>query len=190
MSADLTGLPRELRWRGQQYPQPVVLAVVTGRGPGGAPEYLLIRRAAEPYVGLWGLVGGKWEFGEELETAVLREIREETGIAGRFAGLGAVVTERVRPADHVARAAHFLLFVCRVAVDGTPPAIDAGEGQSAWFTARRLARSRRNCELVAVDAHLLRWVGRPGARLRYLEAEVRAGSGPGAAHELLQLTQR
>lgn len=43
---------------------------------------LIVKRAADDEVGrdTWETVGGKIEFGEDLETALTREVEEETGL--------------------------------------------------------------------------------------------------------------
>jgi 8-oxo-dGTP diphosphatase len=47
----------------------------------GAGRLLLIKRRNEPGAGLWSLPGGRIEPGETDEQAVVREVREETGLA-------------------------------------------------------------------------------------------------------------
>jgi ADP-ribose pyrophosphatase YjhB (NUDIX family) len=42
---------------------------------------LLVKRANDPGKGRWSLPGGLLELGEMIETAVAREVAEETGIA-------------------------------------------------------------------------------------------------------------
>jgi dihydroneopterin triphosphate diphosphatase len=45
-------------------------------------KYLLLKRSLkkEPYPGIWQIVTGKMEIGEEAYNAALREVKEETGL--------------------------------------------------------------------------------------------------------------
>src|SRR3954454_3314354 len=64
---------------------PCVGAVV--HDPTG--RLLLVQRGHDPHRGLWSLPGGRIEAGESREQAVVREVREETGlevVAGRPVG--------------------------------------------------------------------------------------------------------
>jgi len=46
----------------------------------GSPYILLIKRAKEPYKGFWTLPGGVVNFGETIEAAAKREVKEECGV--------------------------------------------------------------------------------------------------------------
>src|SRR4029077_7931167 len=57
--------------------------------PDGGGRLLLIKRGHEPGKGLWSIPGGRVEPGETDEQAVIREVREETGLVvqpGRLIG--------------------------------------------------------------------------------------------------------
>ena len=43
-------------------------------------DVLLVQRAKEPDLGLWGYPGGHFEFGETALVAAVRELHEETGV--------------------------------------------------------------------------------------------------------------
>jgi ADP-ribose pyrophosphatase YjhB (NUDIX family) len=65
-----------------------------------AGRLLLIKRGHEPGKGLWSIPGGRVEPGETDEQAVIREVREETGLVVRPGRLiGAV--RRVAPGGAV-----------------------------------------------------------------------------------------
>lgn len=50
-------------------------------------EVLIIKRGKAPFMGQWSIPGGGLREGERLEDAVIREVREETGVEIRLFGL-------------------------------------------------------------------------------------------------------
>jgi len=68
-----------------EYPHPAVTTdVVLFTICAEQLQVLLIRRANPPFQGCWSLPGGFVEIDEDLETAALRELREETGVSGIY----------------------------------------------------------------------------------------------------------
>ncbi len=99
---------------------------------------LLIRREKQPFVGLWGLPGGKIHYGEHLDEAVKREVLEETGLATAFRGLCGVVTERLYQGDRLKM--HYLLLVCDL-FSRSVRFRRSGEGALRWFPLGYLERN-------------------------------------------------
>ena len=87
-----------------------------------AGRLLLIQRGHAPSAGLWSVPGGRVEAGETLEAAVVREVREETGLAVHP---GAVAGRLSIPGDGVVY--EVTDFVCTL-VD---PAADPVAGDDA-----------------------------------------------------------
>jgi len=81
----------------------------------GGAGIVLVKRAFEPLKGQWSLPGGAVEVGETLESAVAREIAEETGLA---VDVGPIVDvfDRILHDDSGRIQYHFVLidYVCRV----------------------------------------------------------------------------
>ena len=67
---------------GREFPdRPIVgVGAVVLRPADTGLEVLLVRRANPPLQGEWSLPGGMVELGERLETAIVREVLEETGL--------------------------------------------------------------------------------------------------------------
>ncbi len=91
----------------REYPdRPVV-------GVGGvvvrAGAVLLVERAAEPLKGRWTLPGGVVELGETLEAALVRELREETGLEVRVLELVEAL-DRITPDDAQRVRYHYVLL--------------------------------------------------------------------------------
>lgn len=69
-----------------EYPRPALTVdcVIFGYESGRPLQVLLIQRAHDPFEGHWALPGGFVDMGEELHTAALRELKEESGMVNVF----------------------------------------------------------------------------------------------------------
>jgi ADP-ribose pyrophosphatase YjhB (NUDIX family) len=94
---------------------------------------LLVRRGRPPSVGAWTLPGGRVEPGEALEAAVVREVREETGVdAVVVCPLGVVDVAR----EGFAYAIHEHLLVVAPGRGPSPPPRAADDAADARWVAR------------------------------------------------------
>jgi 8-oxo-dGTP diphosphatase len=97
-------------------------AVVVDRG-----RVLLVRRGTEPLRGEWSLPGGLIEVGEALMDAVVREVREETGLAVEAVELIELLDRIHREGDRVRY--HYVIadYLCTVVSGELRAASDAAE---------------------------------------------------------------
>jgi 8-oxo-dGTP diphosphatase len=103
-------------------PQVAVGAVVVRDG-----AVLLIRRGHGPAAGEWSVPGGRVDAGEGLHEAVVREVREETGldvVVDRFLGW----VERIDDEDHFV----ILDFACVPLEDGQLLTAGDDAAEAAW----------------------------------------------------------
>lgn len=100
---------------------------------------LLIRRGKEPLRGRWLVPGGTVEWGETLEEAVVRELKEETGLLVRPRELLAVLDRIHRAGDSEEVAHHYVIvdYLCDW-VSGTLRAGSDAE-EAAWVPVADLA---------------------------------------------------
>ena len=112
-------------------------------------EVVLIRRGKEPRRDEWSIPGGRVEWGETLHEALLREVREETGLLVEIGDLIDVVDAVTRgPRGEVA--GHYVLvdFVARPVGGALCAGSDAAEARwvpyadpseySLWSETRRI----------------------------------------------------
>ncbi len=86
----------------------VTVDVVLVRHKELAGEVLLIKRKNDPFRGQWALPGGFVDENEDLETAALRELQEETGIQlNRAQQIGAFGKPGRDPRHHTVSVAFF-----------------------------------------------------------------------------------
>lgn len=143
-------------------------------------EAVLLCRISPSYpdAGLWTLPGGGIEFGEAPGLAVVREVEEETGLAGRIVGEPKILSHTgIWPArtgrDHPI-AYHHVRFVYPMEVVGGSERmeVDGSTDACGWFTREQLAE----LPIVGLVSLTLGLPVRPGEDEVDSGAEATAGS--------------
>ena len=102
---------------------------------------LLVKRRFPPNEGRWALPGGLVELGERVQDAVVREVKEETGLDVELVGLLDVATDihldgRSRPRYH-----YILVdYLARPAGPGVEVRLNSESSASGWFSEEQTKR--------------------------------------------------
>lgn len=107
---------------------PVGVGAVIWRGA----DVLLVRRGKPPRAGEWSLPGGRQEWGETVEAALRREVREETALELGPLAFVAVVDLVATAADGAVTRHYTLLDYTAEAAAGEAVAGDDAQAV-AWF---------------------------------------------------------
>ena len=120
-----------------EYPRPSVTVdiVVYGYDGGKQLKLLLIKRGSDPYKGSWALPGGFVDMDENLETAALRELEEETGVKDLYVEQLFTFGQPGRdPRGRVISVAYFSL----VNLQDHPVAAASDADKAEWFPLNEL----------------------------------------------------
>ena len=109
-------------------PKLTIPVVVAGILKGD--RVLLLKRARQPFKGLWSLPGGKIKFGEFADEAIKREVKEETSIELSSAKYTGIVCERVFKDNSVVASHMIYVFSCE---SQSKNFIGSEEGEVRWF---------------------------------------------------------
>ncbi|HLF85095.1 MAG TPA: NUDIX hydrolase [Blastocatellia bacterium] len=116
------------------HPRPALTVdIALFHSSGNRVEVLLIKRAREPFEGLWAFPGGFVDKDESLDDAAARELREETGLSGiHLEQVGAFGDPGRDPRGHTVSVVFAAVLDHRIRPRAADDASDA-----AWHSARR-----------------------------------------------------
>ncbi len=128
-------------------------------------KVLLIRRGKQPLRGRWVVPGGTVEVGETLEEALVREMREETGLTIEPAGLVTIFDRIQRESGRVLY--HYVIvdYLCRYV---------AGEAQAGSDAEELVWAGPEELEAYDLPAKALEVVREGFARAGHLSADPAA----------------
>lgn len=121
----------------REYPARPILGVGAVVVSGG--RALLVKRGNEPAKGVWSIPGGKVELGETIHDAVVREIREETGLEIEV-GDRLQILERIFRDDSGRVRYHYVLIDYRALPIGGKLCASSDAADIGFFTTGEMKR--------------------------------------------------
>lgn len=123
----------------REYPDRPLVSV--GAAVLDGTRLLLIRRGQEPSKGLWSVPGGVIELGETVQDAVIREVREETGIDVQIERLLDVADAIIRDDQGKVRFHYVVIrYLTRPLTTIAKPRSDVSEAEWATLTTQPIIR--------------------------------------------------
>ena len=97
-------------------------------------QVLLIKRGTPPRLGQWSLPGGRIEWGEAVDVAALRELKEETGVEAELPGLLDVVDGVFTSRETGETTRHFVMIDYAARWTGGEPVAGDDAADARFFT--------------------------------------------------------
>jgi 8-oxo-dGTP diphosphatase len=97
-------------------------------------QVLLIKRGTPPRLGQWSLPGGRIEWGEAVDVAALRELKEETGVDAELTGLLDVVDGVFTSRETGETTRHFVMIDYAARWTGGEPVAGDDAADARFFT--------------------------------------------------------
>lgn len=97
-------------------------------------QVLLIKRGTPPRLGQWSLPGGRIEWGEAVDVAALRELKEETGVEAELTGLLDVVDGVFTSRETGETTRHFVMIDYAARWTGGEPVAGDDAADARFFT--------------------------------------------------------
>jgi 8-oxo-dGTP diphosphatase len=95
---------------------------------------LLIKRGTPPRLGQWSLPGGRIEWGEAVDVAALRELKEETGVEAELTGLLDVVDGVFTSRETGETTRHYVMIDYAARWTGGEPVAGDDAADARFFT--------------------------------------------------------
>jgi 8-oxo-dGTP diphosphatase len=97
-------------------------------------KVLLIKRGTPPRLGQWSLPGGRIEWGEAVDVAALRELKEETGVEAELTGLLDVVDGVFTSRETGETTRHYVMIDYAARWTGGEPVAGDDAADARFFT--------------------------------------------------------